>query len=105
VEEAMPEKASREVLTAKQFVTRVSSVPALRERATTFFFRIYALLIITTLGIFLLQGFHLWGFSLELSLLHLLGGAVIGEIAGLAAMVYGFLFRKQSRNRNRGTGG
>jgi hypothetical protein len=101
----MTEKSSREVLTTKQYVKRVSSVPALRERATTFFFRIYTFISITTLGIFLLQGFHLWGFDLPLSLVHWLGGAVIGEIATLAYFVYGFLFRTKDGGRGRrGTG-
>jgi hypothetical protein len=94
----MSERPSTEVLSPKEFVERVEvfSVLTLRDRATTFLFRIYTALIITTLGIFLLQGFHLWGFNLDLSLLHWLGGAVIGEVAGLAVMVYGFLFQKEN---------
>jgi hypothetical protein len=43
-----------------------------------------------------LQGFKLWKFDLSQATLNWLGGATIGEIGGLAAMVYGSLFRKKN---------
>jgi hypothetical protein len=41
-----------------------------------------------TFGIIILQGFHLWGFTLSEPFLHWLGAATVGELAGLAAMVW-----------------
>ena len=80
----------------KEFVQQVGefSLIGLRERAATFLFVVYGCLIVVTLGIFVLQGFHFRGFDLQCGLLNWLGGAALGEVAGLAVMVYGFLFKK-----------
>jgi hypothetical protein len=44
---------------------------------------IFAISLGYTLTLFILQGFHIGGFDLDTSLLALLGGATIGEVAGL----------------------
>jgi hypothetical protein len=44
--------------------------------------------------IFYLQGFKAWGFNLDASLLKWLGGATIGEIAGLLTLTFGAVFKK-----------
>ena len=102
------EDKAETIVYPKGWVEQVETftVIGLRDRAATFLFRTYAALITVTMGIFLLQGFHLWGFNLDLSLLKWLGGAVVGEIAGLALMVFSFLFergnkrKRPSRTRN-----
>jgi hypothetical protein len=45
--------------------------------------------------LFYLQGFQGSGFRLESSLMHWIGAATIGALAGLAAAVYGAFFRKK----------
>ena len=83
-------------LTPKEYIEHeeAMSTIALRERAASFLFKAYAGLLASTVLIIFLQGFHLWGFHLEAGFLHWLGAATIGEVAGLAALVYGALFRK-----------
>ena len=83
-------------LTPKEFIEREEALSniAMRERAVTFLFTAYGGLLASTVIIIFLQGFHLWGFNLESGFLNWLGGATIGEVAGLASLVYGALFRK-----------
>jgi hypothetical protein len=47
-----------------------------------------------TLVLFTFQGFHTAGFNLDSTLLQWLGGATIGAIAGLTAIVYQSLFKE-----------
>ena len=54
----------------------------------TFLFVAYGFLLVTTITIFLLQGFHAWGFSLDNALLKWLGAATIGEIGGLLYVTF-----------------
>lgn len=68
----------------------------LREMAAKFLFYAYGGLLVATMAIFFLHGFKLGGFQLEKELLQWLGAATIGEIGGLAAIVYGALFKKQT---------
>jgi hypothetical protein len=70
----------------KEWVTEVTVTNDLgtKSRIVTFLLWAYGGLLATTMGIFFLQGFsHVTGFSLDLGTLHWLGGATIGEIAGL----------------------
>lgn len=85
-----------QALTPKEFIEREEALStiAMREKAVTFLFWAYGGLLASTVIIIFFQGFHLWGFSLESGFLKWLGGATIGEVAGLAALVYGALFRK-----------
>ena len=48
---------------------------------------------LTTLAMFVFQGFHTAGFNLDKSLMHWMGGATIGSIGGLATIVYQRLIR------------
>jgi len=50
---------------------------------------------VATIALFFLQGFHLWGFQLDNSLMHWIGGATIGTIGAQAATVYGAFFKKR----------
>ncbi len=42
-----------------------------------------------TLFVLILQGFHLWGFNLETSIVQMLGVATIGEIGGFIGTLIG----------------
>ena len=66
----------------------------LRQRGFNFLLWVYGGLLACTVAIFFLQGFGVWGFRLDDTLLQWLGGATVGEIAGLLALVYGFLFKR-----------
>ena len=90
------QKETAQHLSPAQFIAqeRAMSDIGLRERMVGALLRIYAGLIAATIIIFILQGFKLWGFNLPENLLHWLGGAALGEVGGLAALVYGSLFRR-----------
>jgi hypothetical protein len=51
------------------------------------------------LALFYLQGFRVWGFRLETSLMHWIGITTVGAIAGLATTVYGAFFKKTVTSR------
>ena len=91
-------KESTQRLTPKEYIEHEEAMSniALRERAASFLFKAYVGLLTATVLIIFLQGFQLWGFKLETGFLNWLGAATIGEVAGLAALVYGALFRKTS---------
>jgi hypothetical protein len=59
-----------------------------------FLLKAYGCLLVATMAIFLLQGFHLLGFSLDLKVLLWLGGATIGEIGGLLLLTARVVFRR-----------
>jgi|LGVF01.2.fsa_nt_gb hypothetical protein len=61
--------------------------------AIFYLFAIYAILIVSTLTIIFLEGFHLYGFDIDDGLLKWLGVSILGEVAGLAVHVYGSLFK------------
>ena len=61
--------------------------------AIFYLFTIYAILIVSTLTIIFLEGFHLYGFDIDDGLLKWLGVSILGEVAGLAVLVYGSLFK------------
>jgi len=85
-----------ENLPTNEFVEKAKELSAIDERrkALTFLFFAYGMLLVATISIFFLQGFKFKGFNLDNSLIHWLGGATITEVAGLAALVYGSLFKK-----------
>lgn len=87
-----------ETLTPKEFIEREDALStiALRRTAVKFLFWAYGGLLAGTVGIILLQGFHVWGFDLERGFLHWLGGVTLAEVASLAVIVYRFLFTRLS---------
>lgn len=87
---------SEENLNAAEFFKEVQAqhIRNMQERGVTFLFRAYGFLILATMTIIFLQGFHAWGFALDPDFLWWLGIAVLGEVSGLAALVYGFFFRR-----------
>lgn len=62
----------------------------IREQNFRFVRRAFGWALAVTLAMFLLEGFHVLGFSLDVRLLYFLGTATVGEIAGLFAMVLKF---------------
>jgi hypothetical protein len=49
----------------------------------------------STMLIIFLQGFRVRGFNLDATFLKWLGAVTLGEVGGLAATVYGALFRRR----------
>src|SRR5712691_1535347 len=91
-------KESTQRLTPKEYIEHEEAMSniALREHAASFLFKAYASLLAASVLIIFLQGFQIWGFMLDAGFLNWLCAATIGEVAGLAALVYGALFRKTS---------
>ncbi len=72
------------------------SIVNLRKGAMNFLYAAYGGILLFTMSIIYLQGFKIWGFHLEPEFLHWLGGATVGEVAGLAVLAYRFLFKKKA---------
>jgi hypothetical protein len=90
---------------AKETIAELDSQAAnvsSRKTIVRFLLRAYGCLLASTMLIFFLQGFG--KFSLPESILKWLGGATVGEIAGLLAIAIRPLFAtaKQSSKRTRG---
>lgn len=85
-----------ERLTAKGWIDAMTVHQRLhlQQRIVTFLLTAYGSLLFATMGIFLLQGFHLFGFSLDLKVLFWLGGATIGGIGGLLLLTGRLVFRR-----------
>jgi hypothetical protein len=64
----------------------------LQTRLSTFLLRAFGGLLTVTMLIYLLQGFKLWGFHLEETTLQWIGGATVGQIAGLLLLTYKAVF-------------
>ncbi|SRR6266852_1839411 len=79
----------------KDWVTEVTL--AQQNKIINFLLIAYGVLLFATMAIFFFQGFRAWGFSLDPSLLKWLGGATIGEIAGLLTITLHAVFG-QKRN-------
>ena len=90
------QKEADEALTAKNFASQliVKGKMAHQAKALTFLFTAYSGLLIFTAGVIIMQGFRVGGFNLDSEFLHWLGGATIGEVGGLAALVYGAVYRR-----------
>jgi len=85
----------QEKLSPRQIIERETAfhTMALQRLSVKFLFVAYGGLLFSTMAVIFLQGFRFWGFNLDQKFLDWLGGAAIGEIAGLAALVYGALFK------------
>lgn len=88
-----PQSASEaKKLTAEEFIKREYTLSEIRikERIVTFLLVFYGVAIVATFFLFYLRGFGL--LSLSLTEMKWLGGAVIGELAGLFAIVIKSVF-------------
>ena len=61
-------------------------------KAVTFVFCCYGLVLAGAIAIFLLQGFHAWGFDLDMELIRYLLLVVIGELVSMTWLVYKRIF-------------
>jgi hypothetical protein len=74
-------------LTPKNWTTRVEAESwRLRKIVLVFLLGAFGFLLLTTMGIYFLQGFRMHGFSLPANVLLWLGGATVGEVAGLLVL-------------------
>lgn len=96
-------KKERETLSPRQFIDRERAKHEMVLQRFLARFACYSLAGTcgSALIMFFLQGFRLWGFSLETSLMHWIGGATVGCIGGLTLTVYKSLF--PHRQPDRGT--
>lgn len=85
-----------ENITPKEFMDlkREHHDMIMRVLTTGFLLFSYTILLLFTMTIIFFQGFNYRGFKLEPTFLNWLGGATIGEIGGLACLVYGFFFKR-----------
>lgn len=72
-------------LTVKEFIETETTLSTLRmrERLLTVLLICFTFVIVSTITIFFLQGFEVYGFNLDRAILQWLGAATIGEVAGL----------------------
>src|SRR5207302_11048791 len=82
-----------ETVAVKNWVTTVTTQQ--QVKVINFLLWAYGGLLTATMLIFFLQGFKLWGFSLDGGLLRWLGGATVGEIAGLLTLTFRAIFRSK----------
>jgi hypothetical protein len=85
-----PLREVTETVMVKNWVTAVTT-----QQQVNFLLWAYGGLLTATMLVFFLQGFRLWGFSLDVGLLRWLGGATVGEIAGLMALTLRAIFRSR----------
>jgi hypothetical protein len=79
----------------KDWVTEVTL--AQQNKIINFLLIAYGVLLLATMAIFFFQGFKAWGFSLDPSLLKWLGGATVGEIAGLLTITLHAVFGQKGK--------
>ena len=88
------EKKSLTTPQVKNWVTIITAENnlSLQGKIIAFLLWAYGGLLLVTMGIFLLQGFHAWGFALESKLLAWLGASTVGEIGGLLMLSFRVVF-------------
>ena len=79
----------------KAWFSRKESELRLRERSVYLMLSLFALGLVSTFVIIFFEGFHVGGFDLPDEFLHWLGGATVGEVAGLLVITFRYLFPKQ----------
>jgi hypothetical protein len=86
----------RTVAEVKNWIEEITTTHIINQQGKIINFLLWAYggLLLATMVIFYLQGFKAWGFNLDGSLLKWLGGATIGEIAGLLTLTLGAIFKK-----------
>ena len=89
--------AEAHAVPVKEWVTQVTTEHTieLQKRIVTFLLRAYGWLLAASILIFVLQGFKLWGFYLNDTVLKFIGTATIGEVGGLLALTFRAAFKKE----------
>lgn len=87
------ESEEKERLNVEEFIKRERALSdiGIREKVSKFLLYAYGFSLIATFCLIFLQGFEM--VSLSANLMHWLGGAVIGELAGLFALVIKSVFK------------
>jgi hypothetical protein len=85
----------REVLRDKNWISSYAEIQkiGLREKATKWVLGLFTFALVSTLSIYVLQGFRWGGFDLPQYLLISLGRASVCELAALVGIVFVFLFK------------
>ncbi len=81
------------VLEEEHFFEKDSTIK-LRKGAVKFIYITYGLVLAFTMTVIMFQGFTYKDFKLPDAFLHWLGGATVGEVAGLAFLAFKFLFSR-----------
>jgi hypothetical protein len=95
-------KVLQEQRPVKDWVTEVTL--AQQNKIINFLLVAYGGLLLATMAIFFFQGFKAWGFNLDSSLLKWLGGATIGEVAGLLTITLNAVFGQKGKPPSQGKG-
>jgi len=90
----------RTTATVKDWIDQIVTVNQinLQQQIIGFLLKAYGGLLAATMLIFFLQGFKLGGFAIEAGLLKWLGGATMGEIAGLLTLTFGAVFKHRGNS-------
>jgi hypothetical protein len=93
----VPRQNSEGFLTGEQKRYSKDWVRAVRtdfqHSVISFLLGAYGISLAATLGIFLLQGFHVWGFNLDHDFVQWLGVATVGQVLGLLVLGLRAVFR------------
>jgi hypothetical protein len=84
-----------QTLPSKEWIVRYTELQKIdhREKAFTWSLMVFSLALISTLAIYLLEGFHLHGFTLPNQLLTGMEYLTVGQVSGLVMVVFKFLFK------------
>ena len=82
-----PPIATQQPLDVFVLKAEVRSNVRVRTESAAFLRKAFAFSLLMTFGAIFFQGFQLWGFHLSETFLNWLGGATVGQVAGLFAMV------------------
>jgi hypothetical protein len=82
-------------LPSKEWISRYAELQTIEQRgnAVKWSLRVFAVTLLCTFGIYLLEGFKVMGFSLPEPLLKSLEWSTVGQTAGLVTVVFKFLFK------------
>ncbi len=86
-----------ELLTIGDFIQKAKAEHEIEMQAilVKWLVKAFVFLLVSTVIIIFLQGFKAFGFELEKGFLHWLGGAAVGEVAGILVIIIKYLFPKK----------
>jgi len=84
-----------QTLPSKAWISRYAELRTIeqKDKAVKWTLTVFAATLFCTFGIYLLEGFNVMGFSLPGPLLKSLEWSTVGQMAGLATVVFRFLFK------------
>jgi hypothetical protein len=87
VSDLKPEMMKSSTVSHDLQIVETSSRVRVRLDSAIFLRKAFGFSLFMTFGAIFCQGFHLWGFQLSDQFLNWLGGATVGQVGGLFAMV------------------